>query len=189
MFELRHPVLGERLLAARPIPNAHDGRASQDWYAACMGRFWQTRLPRWPGLRMVAVLAWVVAGPLLALAGSRHAEWTAGLSSAASPRPAGYQETTMDCELHLQEGFAGETVDLEVDGVQVARIAARTRMQTGLAHIQKLALHPGQTVAVRLQGSNLFTQHRVAAGQPYIQVTLDNGALRIKATETSPGYL
>lgn len=95
----------------------------------------------------------------------------------------------MNCELHLQEGFAGETVDIEVDGVQVARIAARTRMQTGLAHIEKLALQPGQTVTVRLHASNLFGQHTVAAGQPYIQVTLDHGALRIRASAALPGYL
>lgn len=94
-----------------------------------------------------------------------------------------------DCELHLQEGFAGETVVIEVDGAEIARVEARTRMQIGLAHIEKLRLKPGQTVAVRLPGLNLSAGHRVTAGRPFIQVTLENGTLRIKATETTPGYL
>ena len=95
----------------------------------------------------------------------------------------------MNCELHLQEGFAGETVVIEVDGVEIVRVEARTRMQIGLAHIEKLGLKPGQTVAVRLPDLNLLTEHRVVAGRPFIQVTLENGALRVKAAETSPGYL
>ena len=95
----------------------------------------------------------------------------------------------MKCELHLQEGFGGETVIVEVDGAEIARVEARTRMQIGLAHIEKLGLKPGQTVGVRLPDLNLSTEHRLVAGQPFIQVRLENGALRVKATETTPGYL
>ncbi|MBY3249868.1 hypothetical protein [Rhizobium laguerreae] len=95
----------------------------------------------------------------------------------------------IDFELHLQEGFDGETVVIEVDGVEIARVEARTRMQTGLAHIEKLRLKPGQTVVVRLPDLSLSAEHRVVAGRPFIQVTLKNGALRIDATETTPGYL
>ena len=91
--------------------------------------------------------------------------------------------------MHLQEGFGGETVIVEVDGAEIARVEARTRMQIGLAHIEKLGLKPGQTVGVRLPDLNLSTEHRLVAGQPFIQVRLDNGALRVKATETTPGYL
>ena len=96
----------------------------------------------------------------------------------------------MDYELHLGEGFKGEAVVVEVDGAEMARLKIRTRMQIGLAHIEKLGkLKPGQTVAVRLPDLNLSVEHDVVAGRPFILVTLENGALRLKARETMPGYL
>jgi len=109
--------------------------------------------------------------------------------TASMPTPAEDRAMAMDCELHLQEGFTGETVVIEVDGQEITRVEARTRMQIGLAHIEKLSLTPGQMVAIRLPGVNLSAEHRVTAGRPFIQVTLENGALRFKATEFTPGYL
>lgn len=106
------------------------------------------------------------------------------------PSPAEDRVVAMDYELHLREGFGGETVVIEVDGAEMARLKARTRMQIGLAHIEKLGqLKPGQMVAVRLPDLNLSAEHRVVAGRPFILVMQENGALRIEASETTPGYL
>ncbi len=46
----------------------------------------------------------------------------------------------MVLELHFQEGFDGEDIEILVGGRVVARMRLRTRMQTGLAHIEKLML-------------------------------------------------
>src|SRR5215213_6949284 len=85
------------------------------------------------------------------------------------PSPSEDHVVAMDYELHLREGFGGEAVVIEVDGAEIARLKARTRMQIGLAHIEKLGqLKPGQMVAVRLPDLNLSAEHRVVAGRPFI---------------------
>jgi hypothetical protein len=95
----------------------------------------------------------------------------------------------MNCELHFQEGFGGETLVVAVDGVEVARFIAKTRMQIGLAHIEKLTLKVGQTVTIRLIENAVEASHVVEAGKPFIQVMIEVGALRIQSTERSPGYV
>ena len=45
---------------------------------------------------------------------------------------------SMSCEFHFQEGFAGPTVTLAVDGKVRFRFPAGTRLQTGLAQIKTL---------------------------------------------------
>lgn len=95
----------------------------------------------------------------------------------------------MDYELHLQEGFDGETLVVTVDTVEVARITARTRMQIGLAHIEKLTLKAGQTLTFRLLETTTQTRHLVAADTPFIQISLEDGVLHVSSTKTLPGYL
>lgn len=95
----------------------------------------------------------------------------------------------MNCELHFQEGFDGETLVVSADGVEVARFTARTRMQIGLAHIEKLTLKAGQTVTIRLLENSVEKSHVVEAGKPFIQIALEAGALQIQSTEISPGYV
>lgn len=95
----------------------------------------------------------------------------------------------MDVELHFQEGFGGETVVVTVDGAEVARVMARTRMQIGLAHIETLRLTPGQTVTIGLPEQSLVAVHAIEAGKPFVQIALEGGALRIRSSETSPGYM
>ena len=92
-------------------------------------------------------------------------------------------------EVHFQEGFDGETVVLYVDDAEAGRLTARTRMQIGLAHIEKLQVRPGQTIAVRLPDQNISATHVVAQGKPFLQVNLEQGNLRIHATENTPGYM
>jgi hypothetical protein len=96
---------------------------------------------------------------------------------------------SVDSEIHFQEGFADETVLVAVDGVEIARFTASTRMQLGLAHIERLRLDPGQTVTVGLPDRSLKVAHVVEERRPFVQVNLEQGDLRIHSTETTPGYV
>lgn len=91
-------------------------------------------------------------------------------------------------ELHFQEGFAGETVVVLVDDAVVARFEARTRMQIGLAHIEKVPLSPGQVVTIRV-GRSAATSLTVEPARTFIEINYRGDALSIEAMPSSPGYL
>jgi hypothetical protein len=92
-------------------------------------------------------------------------------------------------EFHFQEGFAGETVTVAVDGQTRVSFKARTRLQTGLARIESLQLDPGQTVAIAVPELALHQTYRVAEGDRWITINLVGGALVVRPAQASPGYL
>ncbi|MEE8104170.1 MAG: hypothetical protein V3T86_01395, partial [Planctomycetota bacterium] len=97
-------------------------------------------------------------------------------------------------ELHFQEGFGGETVEVLVDGVVAARFEARTRNQIGLAHIEKLELSPGQEVTVRLQRPPICKKFRLTKANRFAKVNLreketEGGALHVDLADVAPGYV
>ncbi len=57
-------------------------------------------------------------------------------------------------ELHFQDGFDDDTVDVLVDGASIAAPTLKTKHQLGLAHIQPVALDDGQTIALLLHGAD-----------------------------------
>jgi hypothetical protein len=95
----------------------------------------------------------------------------------------------MQCELHFQEGFSGERVEVLVDGRSMAEFEARTRMQIGVAHIEKLALDPGQTVTVRIRDRDIEGSITAAAGKKFIIVNMSGDLLTVKNSDALPGYL
>lgn len=95
----------------------------------------------------------------------------------------------MHCELHFQEGFSGEQVELLVDGRSMAEFEARTRMQIGVAHIEKLALDPGQTVTVRMKDRDVEGSITAVAGKKFIIVNISGDLLTLKNSDATPGYL
>jgi hypothetical protein len=92
-------------------------------------------------------------------------------------------------ELHLQEGFSGEGVEVLVDGETVAEFDARTRMQIGVAHVEKLALDPGQTVTVRIRGGDIQGSITATAGKKFIIVNLSGSLLNMVSRKERPGYI
>jgi hypothetical protein len=63
--------------------------------------------------------------------------------------------TARSIELHFQELFSGEHVEVLHNGRTVAAFAAKTRMQIGLAHIEHLDVVDGDTVAVVVEGQRI----------------------------------
>jgi hypothetical protein len=92
-------------------------------------------------------------------------------------------------EFHFQEGFTGEPVEISVDGKPIARFNAKTRLQLGLAHIERLELEPGQVVSICIEDLNLAQSVSVPADQDYIKVNRAADGLDVEPTSTLPGYL
>jgi hypothetical protein len=91
-------------------------------------------------------------------------------------------------EVHFQDGFSGEAIELLVDGRTVARFAARTRYQTNLAHIERLEILPNQKITIQCAGLPART---IAGGTSpaYIVVRKVGDQLELEKTEQSPGYV
>jgi hypothetical protein len=92
-------------------------------------------------------------------------------------------------ELHFQEGFTGETVEVLVDDKVVASFEARTRMQIGLAHIERLELSPGDVVTIRIAGGPVSASVTVTKGKNFVNINLKDQKLDLETTEGSPGYV
>lgn len=121
---------------------------------------------------------------------ARMLPWSGKLRAGADvPRPAGDMAMPATHELHFQEGFSGETVEVLVDGVRVARFEARTRMQIGLAHIERLDLSPGDVVTVRIGDDATSASVTAEPGKTYLNINLKNDKLILESTESSPGYV
>lgn len=95
----------------------------------------------------------------------------------------------MEYELHFQEVFSGENVEIIIDGVIVSSITLQTRFQTGLAHIEKLQLQPGQKVEIRIVELKINTILHLKEDFMYVIINLHNGVLLTRATDRLPGYL
>ena len=92
-------------------------------------------------------------------------------------------------ELHFQEGFSGEAVEVRVAGKAAAHFVARTRVQTGLAHIEKLELADGTTVRITMPATGAEASFKVSKASPHIVVNVVNQKLNVEAKKESPGYL
>ena len=92
-------------------------------------------------------------------------------------------------ELHFQEGFGGETVEVLVEGESVARFEVKTRHQISLAHIQSLDLKPGQKVTIRILPPPITKSFRVTKDEKFTKVNFVEKELRVEPTDKSPGYV
>lgn len=96
---------------------------------------------------------------------------------------------TAPIEIHFQEIFSGERIEVLAGGVVVAEIKAKTRFQTGLAHIERLRLHEGEEVTLRIPALGLETTALIEAARPYLAVTLSHGRLSAHSVAACPGYV
>lgn len=92
-------------------------------------------------------------------------------------------------ELHFQEGFSGELVDVCVGDEVLTSFEAKTRYQISLAHIESLTLEPRRKVSIRIKELDLLKTFRLKAGVSFVTINLVDGALVIKQEESSPGYV
>lgn len=90
-------------------------------------------------------------------------------------------EDTMEqrkIELHFQEGFEGEQIEILRNGTVAAAFPAKTRYQISLAHIEELAIAENDEVVIRIKGGamkivplvNGITQYRVNLVDNSLQV-------------------
>lgn len=109
-------------------------------------------------------------------------------AGADAPHPAGELAMPATYELHFQEGFTGETVEILVDDAVVASFQARTRMQISLAHIERMELAPAQVVTIRVDGaiSGSITADR---DKKFIKINLKDNKILLDAVSSTPGYL
>jgi len=66
-----------------------------------------------------------------------------------------------EIELHFQDAFSGETIQILLNGKLIAERAMKTRYQTGLAHIEKLDAKAGDEIEVRVAGSAVDSKIKV----------------------------
>lgn len=92
-------------------------------------------------------------------------------------------------EFHFVEFFSNDRIDISVGDEVRSQVVATTKFQTGLAHIERLELHDGEKVSLRIEESNLETTLKVDINAPFIIVRLTDRQLRAEAAPTSPGYL
>ena len=92
-------------------------------------------------------------------------------------------------EFHFQEIFTGERVDMMTGKEVRAQIEAKTRFQTGLAHIETLQLRDGEEVVIAIGKVNLKATVKVDVTKPFVTVKMVDGALQVENTDTRPGYL
>lgn len=96
---------------------------------------------------------------------------------------------TAPIEIHFQEIFSGEHIEVSAGGTVLADVTAKTRFQTGLAHIERLRLHDGEEVTLRIPALGLETKAVIEVARPYLAVTLSNGRLSAHSVATCPGYV
>jgi len=92
-------------------------------------------------------------------------------------------------EIHLQEGFRGDRVVVHLDDVVRAKLTPRTRLQTGLAQIERLDARVGQTVRIDLPDRDITIEHHLRANDHYLVVCLVGNALKVSGVPDAPGYV
>jgi hypothetical protein len=90
-------------------------------------------------------------------------------------------------ELHFQEHFAGDPVEIRVNNRRVAAFLAKTRYQIGLAHIEKLKIDDGDEVTV-VVGGHTIRAPLVDGVDAYV-VRLEGGTPSIEPARGPLGYL
>lgn len=89
-------------------------------------------------------------------------------------------------EIHFQEHFAGEPVEVRINGRPVAGFAATTRYQVGLARIEKLEIGEGEDVTVVVSGQAMRVP--LAGDVDVYVVRLADGILSIEPARGAIGY-
>jgi hypothetical protein len=96
---------------------------------------------------------------------------------------------TRKYEFHFQEGFDGQRIAIIASGRTLARITAKTRPQTGLAHIEVLQLSAGDQLKLIVEGDARAAQFTLSDTEQYIVINLTANALQVAPSATCPGYL
>ncbi|MCR6699716.1 MAG: hypothetical protein NVV68_00425 [Dokdonella sp.] len=91
-------------------------------------------------------------------------------------------------EVHLQAGFTGQTVRVDLDGRSLAAVEARTPLQLGLAHRLAVQADPGQTLTISVPARSLVCRYTIGAGDEVVTVNLTDAGLVVGPARERPVY-
>ena len=95
----------------------------------------------------------------------------------------------MQLELHFQDGFSGETIEVLVDGQVQAQLQLKTRYQINLAHVEQLAVEPAQDLMVRSADTGEAIKVPVDIGKAYYIISKRQEHLVVDATDQLTRYM
>lgn len=101
----------------------------------------------------------------------------------------GKSDQIVPVEIHFTDGFFEDVVHISAGQTDVMTEPLKTRMQTGLAHIEILQLETGREVTLESEKRHLKTTITVDATKPFITVAARDGVFEVTAFERTPGYL
>jgi hypothetical protein len=91
-------------------------------------------------------------------------------------------------ELHFQERFSGEAIEIEVDGGKVAAFSAKTRYQIGLAHVETISVLDNSKIKLRISDS--FTEEfEPVKGITYYLVRKTDKRITVTPSHEMPKYM
>lgn len=93
---------------------------------------------------------------------------------------------TRAIEIHFQEYFDGEPVEVRINNRQIAAFPATTRYQIGLAHIEKVKIDDGDQVTVVVAGQTIRVP--LTGDVDVYVVRLADGIPSIKPARGPVGY-
>ena len=91
-------------------------------------------------------------------------------------------------EVHLQGGFTGQTVLIDLDGRRLAEVEARTPLQLGLAHRLTVQADAGQTLTFGVPARSLVHRYTIGPDDEVITVNLDDAGLHVEPARERPAY-
>ena len=94
-----------------------------------------------------------------------------------------------EIELHFQDVFSGEEIEILLNDMVVAKRSMKTRFQTGLAHIEKLNVDLGDEIEVRVAGQSSGDSIKVLQNIYDYRITMSNASINIEASKDRLRYL
>lgn len=91
--------------------------------------------------------------------------------------------------IHFQDGFFGEAVELWQGSKRLGAWTLNTRLQTGLAAIERVSLEPGEQAQLVVKGSGKAADIEVPREAGVLLVNLEGGTPRVRFVDHEPGYL
>jgi len=95
----------------------------------------------------------------------------------------------MIVELHFQDGFEGETIEVSVNHALRARITPKTRYQINLAHMETVEVEEGDMLKLHAPESKISAEIRVERNHKYYMISRRADKLLVKPTGELPKYL
>ena len=92
-------------------------------------------------------------------------------------------------ELHFQEGFDHDRVEIHIGDKMVEQDSLTTRMQIGLAKIAEIEAGPGKVLKVKFPELGEEVSVKLQKSQSYVCINKKENRLAIEWADVSPGYL